>query len=285
MPGWDVRRADRDFGLCQQVFRWDIIATMGLNARPPTRARAPAAIAGTLLLGASAVVLALAPLLLAPSYSPVSNTTSEAGAQGVEGAWAARTGFLLFGFGVIAVARTARRRWSRLATALHLTFAVSMICVAAWSTRPWEPRAGFDTTEDLLHSVGATTMGFAFAIGVAVVARSRWAHSDARRSGSRLLDVLAVAASIVLPVWMSVDGTVDGLIQRAMFLVAYVWYIREALIPRNVPPGAPAGIGRGLSAWVRVDDDNGSVPMSCGLRNDSRVRWPDPAAPPGPVSG
>lgn len=53
------------------------------------------------LLGVSAVALAVAPVVLDESYSWVEHTTSQAGGQGVDGAWMARLGFLLFGLAVI----------------------------------------------------------------------------------------------------------------------------------------------------------------------------------------
>jgi TRAP-type C4-dicarboxylate transport system permease small subunit len=59
------------------------------------------AIAG---LVASALALALAPLLLPTSYSWVAHTTSESAAQGVPGSWLARVGFLVFGAAVLATA-------------------------------------------------------------------------------------------------------------------------------------------------------------------------------------
>lgn len=49
------------------------------------------------------------------------------------------------------------------------------------------------------------------------------------RVDARALDVAAIGASAVLPMWMSLDETIDGALQRLMFTVAYLWYAREAL--------------------------------------------------------
>ena len=176
-------------------------------------------------LGASALALALAPTVLAESYSWVEHTTSESGGQGVSGAWMARLGFVLFGLAVLWISHLRGGRWGQPATALHVVFGVCMVGVAAFSLRSWEPNSLFDRTEDALHSVAATVMGFAFAFGVTAVAFGRAA--DGRRW--RVLDVVAVAASVVLPVWMGLDGSIDGVLQRLMFAVAYLWYGREAL--------------------------------------------------------
>ena len=67
----------------------------GRAGRPgPDRLAQGAVLAG---LVASGLALALSPALLPENYTWVSNTTSEAAAQRVEGAWLARLGFLLFG--------------------------------------------------------------------------------------------------------------------------------------------------------------------------------------------
>jgi hypothetical protein len=146
-------------------------------------------------LAVSAGALGSAPLLMPASYSWLAHTTSESAAQGVAGAWLARFGFLALGAGVLLLAASARQRWGPLAAGLHGTFGAFMVATAAFSARPWEPDAPFDAIEDLLHSVAATAMGFAFAFGVAAVA---W---RLRRDGGRLRwrDGVAVAASVVLP--------------------------------------------------------------------------------------
>ena len=179
---------------------------------------------GVVGLICSAAALALAPLVLPASYSWVEHTTSESGAQGVDGAWLARAGFVLFGLAVLWIASRRRCAWGRPATGLHVTFGVSMIAVAAFSLRSWLPGATFDPTEDELHSVAATVMGFAFAFGVLAAAVRR------RTSGQpwRVRDLVAVATSVVAPLGMTVFVSADGVLQRLMFAVAYLWYGGEA---------------------------------------------------------
>lgn len=52
----------------------------------------------------------------------------------------------------------------------HAAFGALMTAAAASSQRPWHTIAKYDRTEDLLHSVAATGMGFATAHGP----HSRW---------------------------------------------------------------------------------------------------------------
>jgi hypothetical protein len=186
----------------------------------------PAARFGPLaLLVLSMIALAAAPALVPESYSLTANTSSESAAQGVEGAWLARLGFLLFGFGVIWLARRSRTRWGPSGTALHTAFGVLMVAVAAFSIRSWEDGAQYDRTEDLLHSLASTGVGFAFAFGVVAVLMRR----PKGRAGARAFDLAAVAAACLLPIGMGVWGEVDGVLQRAMFLIAYLWYAAEAI--------------------------------------------------------
>ncbi len=175
-------------------------------------------------LGLSALALALAPLGMPDTYSWFRHTTSESAAQGVSGAWVARLGFLLFGLAVSWISLYRPGSVSVLSRFALGAFGVFMVATAAFSTRPWWPDAAFDPMEDLLHSITATTMGFAFAIGLAARAFKR--RDD--RVGL-VLDVLGIVASVGLPLGMSLLPDWAGLLQRLMFAVAYVWFIVDAL--------------------------------------------------------
>jgi hypothetical protein len=201
-----------------------------------TTQAAPAQRALTLIgvlacLVASAASLAVAPTLMPASYSWVAHTTSESAAQAVPGAWLARLGFLLFGLAVLAIASLAADLWGRNAAWMHAAFGVLMVAAAAFSARSWDTGVPFDVVEDVLHSVAATAMGFAFALGVAAVAWRMWRAG----SGLRWLDITAVTASVLLPLAMVAWGQYAGALQRIIFVVAYVWYGAEALRARHAP--------------------------------------------------
>ena len=176
-------------------------------------------------LAASAVALASAPPLMPPGYSWVSQTTSESAAQGVQGAWLARLGFVLLGLSVILLATICRRRWGLWGAALHAGFGVLLIAAAVFSHRPWMAGEDFDRVEDALHSVAATAMGFAFVIGVVVTALRR-SRGDV---WPRAFDIMAVAASVAIPLGMAARPDIEGVLQRLMFVVAYAWYAAEAV--------------------------------------------------------
>ena len=177
-----------------------------------------------LVLLLSALSLGLAPRAMPDGYSWILHSTSESAAQGLTGAWVARLGFVLFGLGVLWLVASPVRAWGTWASLVHGCFGVMMLGTAAFSHRPWLPDIPFDPIEDLLHSATATGMGFAFAVGVVLVALKR---SDGEVS-NRSFDAAAVVASVVLPLIMSMGTPYMGVLQRSMFLVAYLWYGREA---------------------------------------------------------
>lgn len=175
-------------------------------------------------LVASAILLATAPLLMPSSYNWIAHTTSESAAQGVEWAWVARLGFAAFGIAIVSLSLLASS-WSAWARFAHFAFGVFMTMAAAASARPWFEPATYDATEDWVHSFAATTMGFAFAFGVVVVAVGR----SQKGLRIRTLDLVAVVASVAIPLGMAAAPNAAGVLQRAMFLVAYLWYGQESL--------------------------------------------------------
>ncbi len=176
------------------------------------------------LLAASLVALVIAPSLMPESYSWVEQSISESAAQGIEGAWLARLGLLLFGFGVLVLVAIAGETWGAWGRLAHGLFALSIVAAATFGHRPWED-VPFDAFEDLLHSVASFGVGLGFAVGVVLVSLRRGPHAGPMR----ILDVVAVAASVLLPMVMFNLADIGGIVQRAMFAIAYLWYGLEAI--------------------------------------------------------
>jgi hypothetical protein len=224
-------------------------------SRPDTRR---IAIVGLYL--AAAVALALAPLLMPPTYSWLEHTTSESAAQGLEGAWLARSGFVLFGFAVLATTLSVEW-WSVATRAAHAAFGVCMIAAAVFSSRPAEAGAPFVATEDTLHSVAAGMMGVAFALGVVLVAVQR----DRGAWPAVTLDVIAVVASVAIPLAIFTWDDLAGLAQRVMFAIALTWYIAATMSQGRQP--------------AATDAARSSQPAATSLPPTGRSR---PPASPGP---
>jgi hypothetical protein len=210
------------------------VPTSSGSEPPCTGTRSRLVLAG---FAASALALVLAPLSMPEDYSWIADTTSESAAQGVPGAWWARFGFLLFGLSVLACTATAATTWGRLGRILHAWFGTLMVAAAVFSSRSWRPDAAFDGTENALHSIAATAMGVAFAFGVVVVLLAPGDASPWRRT----IGIIAVAASVVLPLGMAAWPDASGVLQRTMFGVAYAWYVTEVLHRTRSGHTAPAG--------------------------------------------
>jgi hypothetical protein len=172
-------------------------------------------------------------MLMPQSYSIIEQSISESAAQGVQGAWLARAGLLLFGLGVLALASAAGDRWGVWGRLAHRVFAVAIVSSAVFAHMPWE-NLPYDRFEDLLHSIASFVVGLGFVVGVVVVG------IDRRRPARwvRSFDGVAIVASVVIPMVMFTAGGYAGLVQRMMFLIAYVWYGMEAW--RSVQPRGPS---------------------------------------------
>ena len=199
------------------------------------RRHAATGILAVLFLSLAAIIAA--PGLMPGEYYWVSHSVSESAAQGLEGAWLARLGLVLFGLAVLWLAGAAARVWARAAVWMHIGFGVMMVATAVFSHQPFLAGVPFDPVEDLLHSITATVMGFAFSIGVFV----RFLQRRQGDVSGRVLDLVGLVSAIVIPLLMVIRPGIGGLVQRLMFLVGYVWYGYEAWGLSKVPEAAHSG--------------------------------------------
>ena len=178
-----------------------------------------------LLLLASAFCVIAGTMAMPDGYVWLKHSISESAAQGMEAAWVARFSFLLYGCAVLWLVVSLRSVWARSVYWMHMVFALSMIGTAAFSHKPWIEGVPFDAFEDFLHSLTATGMGFAFSFGVLF----RFLQRKGGERLNKLFDIAALAvATISTPMGIMLPS-IPGLIQRIMFAVAYLWYVREAL--------------------------------------------------------
>ena len=179
---------------------------------------------GVVVLLAVALFALVTPFAMPASYTWTEHGISESAAQGIDGAWVTRTGFILFGLAVLWLARLRRDAWKLVGTALHGAFAVSMFAVAGFSAKSWEPEAVYVESEDVLHSAFAAIIGFGFIVGVVAVMVARRLPS----TRAALPDI----AAIIIPtaVSLTMSTSIWGLLQRTMFLTAAAWYTREAIL-------------------------------------------------------
>ncbi len=180
-------------------------------------------------LAVAALCLALAPLAMPDDYSWVLRSISESAAQGVGGAWVARTGFLLMGLGALLTALASAERWRIPGAGLLGLYGVLMMGAAALSTRSWRPDAAYSGLESTLHSTLATAMGFCYGLGVLAVLMA----DRGMPVGQRVLGLAAVASSVAIPLGMLAAPSIAGVLQRAMFALALLWLAVEATRTRH----------------------------------------------------
>lgn len=190
-------------------------------------------------LGASLLLLAAAPLALDGSYSVVDNTLSEAGAQGVDGAWLLRTGVALAAGAVFALTAVDTGPWPRRTRWWLRIYAAALLLLVVFPEAPWDG-TGYDGTVAWLHTASAVLGATSFVVGVYTVAVSRPGH----RIGARAFDWTVIAAVVVIPqAMLSLPG--DGILQRLMVLVGYVWLFVESSRMESSPDAtAPQAAGR-----------------------------------------
>jgi hypothetical protein len=203
------------------------------------------------LLFGSVLSVLIAPLLMPSSYSIVEHSISESAAQGVEGAWLARLGFLMFGLAVLLLASIAGDRWGIWGRIAHRVWGVSMIGAAVFSHMPWLDTP-YDVFEDTLHSVASFAVGMSFIVGVLLVTFRRGPGSGP----VRVFDWMAMGIALVVPLIMFNLTDVAGVVQRVMFAVAYLWYGLEALRLTRARPSAGAE-SRSLHATSSIEPVTG----------------------------
>jgi len=185
------------------------------------------------------VVVAAAAIVVAPffnveSYSSVRHSVSELAAQHAPGAWIMTAGFAAFGAGVLADSLRGLKT-SVLVSVAFVVFGCAMILTAMFAHRPIDPAVPYDQREDAAHSLASGVVGASFAIGVAlfVVARRDWSNGA--------MHGIAVAASVVLPLAMSVLPDYAGVFQRVMFFISFAWlaWFLPALTERRLVKTSP----------------------------------------------
>lgn len=188
----------------------------------------------------SFLMLALAPIVVADSYSVVENTLSESGGQGVDGAWVLRTGVVLAAGSVLIM--TTISNWGTTARISGRVYALALISLAVFPESPWDGGA-HDRTVAYLHTVSGVIGAASFIIGVLAISLSRPSH----RRGARAFDWLVATSVALIPQVMLLTGS-DGLLQRLMVALGYVWLFAEALRLPTQP-----GQKRNPDDAVRID--------------------------------
>lgn len=182
-------------------------------------------------LSVSILSLALAPLAVTDGYSLLHNTLSESGGQGVSGAFAHRGGVVITAVSVWAMTVAAANVWARSIRNLFRVYSAALVGLVVFPEAAWDGRP-FDETVATLHTVFAVVGAGAFIVAALLLARSR----PGAAMGTRTFDIL-VAFSIALIPQVMLVSSADGIWQRVMVTLGYVWlFLESARIEARLRP-------------------------------------------------
>ncbi len=173
--------------------------------------------AGLLL---SVVLMALAPLAVADTYSVLFNTLSESGGQGVQGAWVFRSAVVVTAVSVLLLISASQPVWDIWARRWIGIYTLALVMLVAFPESSWELGAN-DETVAFAHTTAGVVGAVAFVIAALIVSVSRVRRRDL------ILDWLVIAALALIPQIMLLSPY-PGLWQRAMVGLGYVWLIVES---------------------------------------------------------
>lgn len=180
------------------------------------------------LLLAALVAVAVAPLLLGPDYDPVRRSISESAAQQTAGAWLGRLGLFLSGLGVLGVTLLRASAWRAVPTVAIALFGTFWMLTAVFSTASWRPGTAIDSSESTVHSMLASAMAV-IVVGTLVIGLRR-SRDDYPTPTWRTATLLFAVAATVLPLGAAVFPEIGGILQRLMFLIAYLWFLGELFV-------------------------------------------------------
>jgi hypothetical protein len=171
------------------------------------------------------ISLILSAMIIGPFFSPpefswLRHSTSEQAGQHIAGAWIMRLGFVAFGSGTLSAALIDWRTRPLVRAGLVM-FGLGLIGTAAWSNASILPGVSSDIREDWLHSVASGVVGTAFA---AACAARLFVPGGARSSW---IGWVGLVVAVAVPLAMGALPEFRGILQRAMFVVSFVFIVQE----------------------------------------------------------
>ncbi len=170
----------------------------------------------------SILMLSLAPLAVPDDYSVVDHILSEAGAQGVDGAWVFRAAILLTAVSVFSLVSMSDKVWSRRARQLLRLYAGGLVFLAIFPEAPWNGGV-HNALVAWLHTAAGVVGAVAFILAAFTVWRERPPDQGMRRA----FDWIVMASIALLPQAMLVLPA-DGILQRLMVALGYIWLLAES---------------------------------------------------------
>lgn len=164
------------------------------------------------------VVMFVLPFFSVESYSIIKNTTSHLGAQNAPNAWIMNVTFILLGVCCLLEA------WLHLGKfwlhkILLSVFGLGLVFTGIFQHAPILSYVIFDATQDKLHSIFATIVGFSFTF---------FAFSSAfieKTLKHRILDIAVAFVVTALSLLIFYLPEYSGIWQRVLFIFSFTWLI------------------------------------------------------------
>ncbi|QUH26203.1 DUF998 domain-containing protein [Serpentinicella alkaliphila] len=164
------------------------------------------------------LVMFILPFYGAEGYEIAKNTTSQLGAQNTPNSWIMNVTFCILGIGTIVEAHIHLKRYWVHKILLTL-FGLGLISTGIFQHAPIIDGIPYSLTEDKLHSLAASVVGFSFTM---------FAFSTAfieKNNKRRILAIIKGLISIFLSILMFQVTDYTGIWQRIMFITAFAWLI------------------------------------------------------------
>ncbi len=177
--------------------------------------------------GILAFVLAViaGPLYAVPGYSSVRNLISELSAQNTQGNWLMSSAFIVLGLGI---AYDGARAFS-VRQLPFIAFGAFMLLAGLFSHRPIATEVPYVQWVHSAHSALATAAGVSITVGLF------WQAGTLQASMPRVIAGLLAFVCIAFPLAMLKFPEVQGLVQRAMYVLVFVWLFYSYPLRTHAP--------------------------------------------------
>ena len=165
---------------------------------------------GILIFAATALA---GPWYTLEGYSSVSDLISQLGAQNTQNSIVMVAGFLALGIGLVA---DGIRRFCK-PVLPFIAFGLSMALAGLMAHKPLSPTVEYSEGAHLAHSALATLAGISITVGLL------WQAVFASTFRSRAITITLAVLCFALPLCMMAFQEFQGLIQRIMYLLLFVW--------------------------------------------------------------
>jgi hypothetical membrane protein len=172
------------------------------------------------------LAISIAQALVPAPYDWQRNTVSELAAQAYEMAWIMRAGFIGFG-GLLTVGAGQRLMINvkeNRPDAFVLLYGMAVFLSGVYSTAPFVEGVFYSEPEVRTHSLMATVAGVAISLGMA----GRMITEPAPMR--KFFHLAALVLVLILSILFGVLAEGTGIIQRALYLVGFVWLVGSETI-------------------------------------------------------